>query len=71
MEILKAQWMMVEPPEQVRQWVREVVGLAPPGDRPEGPLPAWAVLGPALAAVHGASIPVETEPATLLVIPGP
>jgi len=62
---------MVEPPEQVREWVRELVGLAAGGDRPGGPLTAWAVLGSALAAVHGASIPVETEPATLLVIPAP
>jgi len=62
---------MVEPPEQVREWVRELVGLAAGGDRPGGPLTAWAVLGPALAAVHVATIPVETEPATLLVIPAP
>ena len=62
--------MTMEPPEQVRQWVRGLVGLAAEGDRPEGPLPAWAVLGPALAAVHGATIPVETEPATVLVIAG-
>jgi hypothetical protein len=60
----------MEPPEEVRQWVSELVGMAPG----EGPLSrslvAWAVLGPALAAVHGAIVPVETEPATQMGFPG-
>jgi len=59
----------MEPPEEVRRWISELVGVAPEGDRLSRPLEAWAVLGPALAAVHGATIPVETEPATQMVFP--
>ena len=60
----------VEPPEQVRQWVQEVLGLSQEEHRARTPLALWAVLGPALAAVHEASFPPETEPATLMVVPG-
>jgi len=59
----------MEPSEEVRQWVSELLGIAPE----EGLLPlsleTWAVLVPALRAVHGASIPAETEPATQMVLP--
>jgi hypothetical protein len=60
----------MEPPEEVRQWVSELVGLAPEESRLSRPLEAWAILGPALAAVHEATVPVETEPATQMVFPG-
>ncbi len=59
----------MEPPDDVRQWVEELLGVRPEADRAGRPLEAWAVLGPALAAVHEATIPVETEPATVLVVP--
>jgi len=60
----------MEPPEGVRQWVSELVGMAPGEGRLSRSLVAWAVLGPALAAVHGATVPVETEPATQMGFPG-
>ena len=59
----------VEPPEHVRQWVQEVLGLSQEEHRARTPLALWAALGPALAAVHEATFPPETEPATLLVVP--
>jgi len=62
--------MTMEPPEQVRQWIHELLGVRLEEDRAGRPLGAWAVLGPALAAVHEATFPVETEPATLLLVPG-
>lgn len=60
----------MEPPEQVRQWIGELLGMTSEGDSLRKPLEAWAVLGPALAAVHAATVAAETEPATVLVIPG-
>jgi hypothetical protein len=61
--------MTMEPPEQVRQWIHELLGVRLEEDWTERSLGVWAVLGPALAAVHEATFPVETEPATLLVVP--
>ncbi|MBI4735649.1 MAG: hypothetical protein HY766_06250 [candidate division NC10 bacterium] len=60
----------MEPPEQVRQWIGELLGMPLEGDSTRKPLEAWSVLGPALAAVHGATVAMETEPVTVLVIPG-
>ena len=60
----------LEPPEQVRQWIQALLGLKQEEDRAGKPLAPWADLGPALAAVHDATIPPETEPATLMVVPG-
>ncbi|GEM_PF-3489728 len=60
----------MEPPEQVRQWIGELLGITLEGDSTRKPLEAWTMLGPALAAVHGATVAMETEPATVLVIPG-
>lgn len=60
----------MEPPEEVRRWVSELVGIAPEESRLSRALEAWEKLGPALAAVHGATVPVETEPATQMVLPG-
>ena len=60
----------MEPSEDVRQWVSELLGIAPEEGRLPLSLEAWAVLGPALAAVHGATVPAETEPATQMVLPG-
>ncbi len=60
----------MEPPEQVRQWIGELLGMTLEGDSTRKPLEAWTMLGPALAAGHGATVAMETEPATVLVIPG-
>jgi hypothetical protein len=60
----------MEPPEEVRQWVSALVGIAPEESRLSRSLEAWAVLGAALASVHGAAVPVETEPATQMVLLG-
>ena len=60
----------MEPPEQVRQWIGELLGMTLEGDSTRKPLEAWTMLGPALAAVHGATVAMETEPVTVLVIPG-
>jgi hypothetical protein len=60
----------MEPPEEVRQWVSELFGIAPEEGRLPLSLETWAVLGAALAAVHGATVPVETEPATQMVLLG-
>ena len=60
----------MEPPEAVRQWVSELLGIAPEEGRLSRSLEAWAALGPALAAVHGATVAVETEPATQMILPG-
>jgi len=60
----------MEPPEQVRQWIGELLGMTLEGDSTRKPLEAWTMLGPALEAVHGATVAMETEPATVLVIPG-
>ena len=60
----------MEPPEQVRQWIAELLGMPSEGDSTRKPLEAWTMLGPALAAVHGATVAMETEPVTVLVIPG-
>jgi len=60
----------MDPPQEVRQWVSELVGMAPEKGRLARSLVAWAVLGPALAAVHGEPVPVEAEPATQMVLPG-
>ena len=60
----------MEPPEEVRQWVSELVGIAPEEGRLARSVEAWALLIPALEAVHGATVPVETEPATQMVFPG-
>ena len=60
----------MEPPEQVRQWIGELLGMTLEGDSTRKPLEAWTMLGPALAAVHGATVAMETEPSTVLVIPG-
>lgn len=60
----------MEPSEAVRQWVSELMGIAPEEGRLSRSLEAWTILGPALAAVHGATIPVEVEPATQMVFPG-
>ena len=60
----------MEPSEEVRQWISELVGMAPGEGRLSRSLVAWAVLGPALAAVHGATVPAETEPVTQMVLPG-
>ena len=59
----------MEPSEEVRQWISELVGMAPGEGRLSRSLVAWAVLGPALAAVHGATVPMETEPATQMGFP--
>jgi hypothetical protein len=59
----------MEPSEEVRQWVSDLVGIAPEEGRLSRSLEAWAILGPALAAVHGAAVPAETEPATQMVFP--
>lgn len=60
----------MEPPEQVRQWIGELLGMPSEGEGSRMPLEAWSVLGPALASVHAASVAMETEPATVLMIPG-
>ena len=60
----------MEPPEEVRRWVSELLGMASEGSRLSRALEAWAILGPALAAVHNATVPAETEPATQMVFPG-
>ena len=60
----------MEPPEEVRRWVSELVGIGPEEGRLSRALEAWVMLGPALAAVHGATVPAETEPATQMVLPG-
>lgn len=60
----------MEPPAAVRKWMGELAGVAPEGEGPAKPLEAWAVLGPALAAVNAAAVAMETEPATVLAIPG-
>ena len=60
----------MEPPEEVRQWVSELVGIAPEEGRLVRSVEAWALLIPALEAVHGVTVPVETEPATQMVFPG-
>ncbi|MBI2163515.1 MAG: hypothetical protein HYU32_05170 [candidate division NC10 bacterium] len=60
----------MEPPQQMRQWIGELLGMPLEGDSTRKPLEAWSVLGPALAAVHGATVAMETEPVTVLVIPG-
>lgn len=57
----------MEPSDEVRRWASELMGIAPEEDRLSQPLEAWAILGPALAAVHGAIVPAETEPATQMV----
>ena len=60
----------MEPSEEVRQWVGELLGIAPEEGRLSRSLGAWSELGPALAAVHSAILPAETEPATQMVLPG-
>jgi hypothetical protein len=60
----------MEPPEEVRQWVSELFGIASEEGRLPLSLETWAALGAALAAVHGATVPVETEPATQMALPG-
>jgi len=60
----------MEPPEEVRRWVSELLGMTPEENRLPRALEAWAILGPALAAVHSATVPAETEPATQMVFPG-
>ncbi len=59
----------MEPSEEVRQWIGELVGMAPEERRLSRSLEAWATLGPALAAVHGATVPMETEPAIQMGFP--
>ena len=59
----------MEPPEEARQWLRQLLGMAPEESSPSRPLEAWAILGPALAAVHAEIIPAETEPATQMLFP--
>lgn len=60
----------MEPPEQVRQWIGELLGMPLEGDSTRKPLEGWTMLGLALEAVHGATVAMETEPVTVLVIPG-
>jgi hypothetical protein len=60
--------MSMEPPEEVRQWLGELLGIAPEEGRLPLSLETWAVLGPALRAVHGAAVAAETEPATQMVL---
>ena len=60
----------MEPPEEVRQWISELVGIAPEEGRLARSVEAWAILVPSLEAVHGATVAVETEPATQMVLPG-
>ncbi len=60
----------MEPSEEVRQWVSELLGIAPEEGRLPLSLQTWVLLGPALAAVHGATVPVETEPAIQMVLLG-
>ncbi len=58
----------MEPPEETRRWVGELVGitadehLARSGE-------AWTTLGPALTAVHEALVSAETEPAVQMLFP--
>ena len=60
----------MEPPEEVRRWVSELGGIGPEEGHLFRALEAWEKLGPALAAVHEATVPPETEPATQMVLPG-
>jgi len=60
----------MEPSDEVRRWASELMGMAPEEDRLSRPLEAWAILGAALAAVHEAIVPAETEPVTQMVFPG-
>jgi hypothetical protein len=60
----------MEPPEEVRQWVSELMGIPAEEGGLSRSLEPWAILGLALTAVHGAAIPAETEPATQMVFPG-
>ncbi len=59
----------MEPPEEARQWLRDLLGIPSDESDASRPLDAWEVLGPALAAVHEASIPAETEPAIQMIFP--
>lgn len=58
----------MEPPEEVRRWVGDLVGL-PVDDHLSHTRQAWEALEPALAAVHEAPIPAETEPAVRMLFP--
>lgn len=60
----------MEPPEEVRRWISDLLGIVPEGDRLSWPLEAWGILGPALDTVHRATVPMETEPATQMVLSG-
>jgi hypothetical protein len=60
----------MEPSEEVRRWISELLGIVPEGDRLSWPLDAWGILEPALDAVHRATVPMETEPATQMVLHG-
>ena len=59
----------MEPTREVREWFRGLWG-APDDEEAGRELEAWPRLESALAAVHGASVPMETEPATQLLLPG-
>ena len=59
----------MEPSEEIRQWVGELMGMAPEEGGLSQLLEAWATLGPSLQTVHAATVPMETEPATQLSFP--
>jgi hypothetical protein len=60
----------MEPSEEVRKWVSELMGMPAEEGRLSRSLTPWAILGPAITAVHAATIPAETEPAIQMVFPG-
>jgi hypothetical protein len=49
----------MKPPDEVRRWVSEMMGMAFRADDLAESLGAWEILGRALTAVHGAAVPVE------------
>lgn len=58
----------MEPSEETRRWISELVGV-PVDEHLARSHQAWATLAPALAAVHEASVPEETEPAVEMRFP--
>ena len=60
----------MEPTGEARGWIGDLLG-ASVDDHLSRAAEAWPSLGPALAAVHEAAVPAETEPAVQLQIPFP
>ncbi len=54
----------MEPPDEARRWISDLLGVAVDGHL-SGAVQGWAALLPALDAIRDADVPAETLPAIL------